>query len=457
MNKVTIYEKNMNTNQSLFFNKINSKNNAIIESMIGLLAIIVIAWMNNGIFTYTIWFIPNYIRYAIYLTWFSLIIIRNKQYINKFIFKMWPLIFFLFYMLLMSVLTKNNLSGFIKGIIYLIIVYSIFLYYVDLRHKKIQKLLCIFLIFDCVIVGLNTYHQLKKNPMLARLLSTSLETQEELLGSTIYQGVANYGYFYALVSIILLLTYIYISEKRKKIILLPLIFLAIALLFKGAFTFAIIFTFIFLMLIFIKNISNKNKLLFTILLLMFITLFLLLRGVFSQLFIIFSEIGSIPEPVSFRFNEIGYFLKDFNIINNIAIYGRVDRYLQSIEAFLNNPFLGTIYNNSSIYKAGSHSAWLDLLATFGLFAILFFVFLYKAYKYGRKITPVNFRSFYNIYWLYFICLGFVNTLLFASIYTIWFLFLPLFINNSCGNNKKITFAWLGLFKKEVLIENTLSN
>jgi hypothetical protein len=131
--------------------------------------------------------------------------------------------------------------------------------------------------------------------------------------------------------------------------------------------------------------------------------------------------------VSVRFDEIAYYLSGHDV-SGTDLEARNNLYYQSIEAFAHNIFGGTALSGSYMYRAGGHSAWLDLLANFGLFSIPFFIFLYKAYKYCKNRIPINLRQFVNVYWLYFICLGFINTALFAPIYMMWFLFLPLFIS-----------------------------
>ena len=390
------------------------------------LALFVVAWMNNGLFTYVMPYVPAIVRYILYFLWFGMAIEINKNFFKKFINQAKFLITFNTYMIFITLFVNINLMVQIKSISYLIIVYSIFIYYYNnSKYVKFQKYLCYFLIFDWTSVGINTYFQLQKNPLLARFLSTDLETREKLLGQSTFFGVGSYGYFYALVGVILLLAFLFLNQRKRKIILFLAVVFALLILLKSAFTIAILLAIIFVVLIIMSKYMNKYILFNTIL--TGILLLFMSRGVFAYIFMSFAEVQGIPTEVSVRLTELANYLSNHNI-SGTDLGARVRLYLQSIEAFVNNILWGIVSKTDGQKLLGNHSAWLDLLGTFGLFSIPFFMFLYEAYKYCKKTIPKHFLPFVNIYWLYFICLGFINTLLFAPIYTVWFLFLPMFIN-----------------------------
>jgi len=390
------------------------------------LAFIVMTWLNYGTFTYAMPYIPNYIRWGLFLVWFVLALTSNKKFAKAFFVQCWPLLLFYFYMILISFFIEKNISVYIKSISYLIMVYSIFLYYFSERYKKFQKFLCTFLFLDIIVIAINTYLQLQVNPMVARYLSTGIETRERLLGAETFYGVGSYGYFYSLVSIILLLGFLFLNYRKKKFLSLLLIFAFIGLLIQASFTIAILFTFSFLILLVV--IRYTNKYIFIMITMLGIIILLIFPGIFPSIFGQLANIEGISYEVSVRFDELALFLSG-NDISGTDVNGRLSLYLQSIDTFVNNVAIGTVAISSNIYKAGGHSAWLDLLANFGLFSIPFFVFLFKAYGYCKSKIPKKFKPFYEAYWLYYICLGFVNTLLFSNIYTVWFLFLPSFISS----------------------------
>lgn len=438
-------EKDASTNPLIIF----------LHTAMTILAIIVIAWFNNGLFTFITPYIPNYVRYGIYFTWLVLALITKKRYVTILVLQMWPLLLFFFYLVFLSFFVEMNLKVYIMSITYLIIIYSIYLYYINVKNRQIQKILCEFIIIDYIIIGTNTFFHLKSNPMIARYLSTGIETIKRLLGDTPYYGVASYGYFYALVSIIILLGFIFLNFRKESLLAIIAIIPATALLIRSGFTIAIIFTLIFLILITMLRYNNK----YTFALIVFLgTISLLIfQGLFAVLFTWCAGLDWIPNPVSVRLNELAYFFSGYDIFGT-DLYIRLLLYLKSLEAFLHNIIAGISVSTNGIYSPGGHSAWLDLMATFGLLAIPFFIFLYKAYKYGKKRTPIHFKPLYKIYWLYFICLGFVNTILFAPIYTIWFLFLPLFINNYYNKEKRIyNTGQNSMTKGEISYENSLAD
>ena len=390
------------------------------------LAFIVIAWLNWGTFTYFMPYAPYPIRWGSFLAWFGLALTSNKKFAKTFCIQCWPLLFFYFYILVISLFVEKDLVIYIKRISFLIMVYSIFLYYFDEKYRRFQKFLCVFLLLDCVVVAINTYIHLQLNPMVARYLATGIETRERLLGATAFYGVGSYGYFYSLVSIILLLAFLFLNCRENFFLVLLSIFAFTALLIQASFAVAIIFTFIFLTLLVVIKYTNKHT--FIVIALLGVMVLLIFPGTIASIFRQLSNITGIPYLVSGKFNELVTFFSR-NDVSGTDLNVRQSLYLQSVDAFVNNILTGTVLTNSNMYSAGSHSAWLDLLANFGLFSIPFFIFLFRAYKYCKIRVPLTFRPFFKVYWLYYICLGFVNTLLFANIFIIWFLFLPLFISS----------------------------
>lgn len=405
------------TDSNIKANKASSNSTRLSILVLKLLAFSTIAFLNYGILNYSIPYVPSYIRWGLFMAWLGLALISNKKFAQTFVTQCWPLLIFYLYILLLSLfIKKDNLDVYIKSISYLILIYSVFLYYFRNNYRIFQKVLIAFLFLDCVFIAINTYMQLQINPLLARYISTGTDT------TTIFYGVGNYGYFYALVSIILLLGFLFLNHRKRK----PLVFLLIlaftALLIQASFTIAILFTFIFLILLVILRYTNKHT--FVAIAILGVMTLLIFQGTFASMFSQLAVVKGIPYEVSLRLNELAHFLSG-NDVSGTDLNIRQNLYSQSMDAFANNILIGISGTDSNAYSAGGHSAWLDLLAQFGLFSIPFFVFLYKAYQYSKKRVPKNLRPFVNVYWLYFICLGFINTLLFTNIFTIWFLFLPM--------------------------------
>lgn len=111
---------------------------------------------------------------------------------------------------------------------------------------------------------------------------------------------------------------------------------------------------------------------------------------------------------------------------------RLKLYSQSIDSFKNNIFTGSFGEN----EVGEHSTWLDFMGLYGLFSILFFLYLYNMYKFTKKRINQKGVGGFNIIWLYFIILGIINTVLFAKIFLTLLLTIPLMINLMYGNSQK---------------------
>lgn len=372
------------------------------------------------------------------MAWFGLALTANKKFVKTFCIQCWPLLFYYFYKIVISLFVKNDLWAYM-GLIqihYLIMIYSIFLYYFNGKYRKFQRFLSVFLFLECVVIAINTYIQLQMNPLIARYLARGGESRERLLGTlgtAAFYGVGGYEYFYSLVSIILLLGFLFLNYRKKNYLAPLLIFAFTALLIQASYMIAILLIFIFLVLLVIIRYTNKYAF-FAIILLGVITL-LIFQGTFASMFEKLADIEGIPHMISFKCNELAIFFSG-NDISGTSINARQNLYSQSIDAFANNILTGTALTNSDVYSAGDHSAWLDLLANFGLFSIPFFIFWFRAYKYCKNKVPLIFRPFVKVYWLYYVCLGFINTLNSTNIYTTWLLFLPLFMSSFFKTNEK---------------------
>ena len=403
------------------------------------LTFFIIAFLNYGIFAFATPYAPYKIRLGLSLVWFVLAFTINKKFVKTFCIQCWPLLFFYFYVIVISLFVKKNLWSWpytgSSEIPSLLMIYSIFLYYFDEKYRKFQKFLSVFLFLDCMVVAINTYIQLQMNPLIARYLAAGLgtETRERLLGTATFYGVGGYEYFYSLVSIILLLGFLFLNYRKKNYLTLLLIFAFTVILIQASYMISIVFTFIFLVLLVIMRYTNKYT--FVVITLLVIITLLIFQGTFVSMFEKLADIKDISYTLSKRFNELALFFSGSNV-SGTDLNARQNLYSQSIDAFANNVLTGTVLTSSTVYSAGNHAAWLDLLADFGLFSIPFFIFWFRAYKYCKNKAPLFFRPFVTVYWLYYVCLGFVNSLFFANIYTTWLLFLPFFISSFFKTNEK---------------------
>ncbi|WML41538.1 hypothetical protein RCG19_07780 [Neobacillus sp. OS1-2] len=388
------------------------------------LALIVIAWLNNGTFTFIMPYVVNYLRWGLFFVWFGLAILNRRTFLKTIILQLWPLLLFNLYLIIISGFVENELGVYIKSISYLMIVYSIFLFYVDEKNKWLQKCLIVFLFLDTIIVAINTHNAIKANPLIARLLATGGETRDILIGTDTFYGIGTYGYFYSLGSLILLFCFAFFTFRKNRYLQILIIIAFMALLIEASFTIAILLTSLFLFIIIILKATNKYVLIS--ILILGLTILLTLQGAIASLFEALANINGISNVVSVRFIELSQFFSGNNISGS-DMNIRNQLYYQSLEAFINNIMTGTVFTSNSMFRAGGHSAWLDLLANFGLFSIPFFIFLIKAYNYCNSKVPLKYKPLVRIYWLYYVLLGFINTLFASNIFITWFFLLPLSI------------------------------
>jgi len=409
------------------------------------LAISVLIWLNAGIYTYLTEYIPNALKLLVFGIWLFIACLK-KGYLKSIILKTWTLIFFYSLIILYNCFNQNDtMQILMKNIQYIIIIFSIFLYYFDIKYLKYQKIIIAILALDIIYVGLNTTINLSVNPQLARILSSTPEIQEQLLGMSSIKGIGNYGYFYGLVMVVLILFYKLIYDNKYRFFNGSLCLLSIILIIQAQFTIAILFVFLFvILLLFSKILHSKARIIASILTFF---AFVMIYSFLPNILISISNLNGLPSEVSIRFKELA------NLSLGMEMGGtdlglRFQLYTQSINAFCSNIITGSVLG---IENVGGHSTWLDMLGLYGLFSVMFFTFFIKVFKYMRMQFRGANRMFINKVWLYYAFLGIVNTTLFANIFIILFIFLPFsisilenrnegehnenFVDNKCVNRR----------------------
>ena len=360
------------------------------------LAIFVLLWLNAGIYTYFTAYIPNAIKLTLFGIWLFVACL-NKKYLNLIIIKAWPLIFFYILIIIYNYfLPSGSLRVLLKNIQYILIIFSIFLYYFDSKYLNYQKIIITVLSFDIIYVGINTVKNLNIYPQLSRLISSTVEIQEQLLGTSSFKAIGNYGYMYGFVMVTLFLFFQLIYSKRNRLLNGVLWVSSFYLLIKAQFTTAILFTFFFSVILLFFKISNRKYR--TLLIIISSVTFLITYSILPNILFSISNIKQLPTEVSVRFRE----LSDLFIGNEMMgtdIDSRFDLYKKSINAFLSNVLTGSLMGTGEV---GSHSTWLDMLGLYGLFSMFFFVFFVIIFLYIRKqFIGIN-RIFFNVVW-YTIC------------------------------------------------------
>lgn len=287
-------------------NILYKKENKILLAFHTVLAIILLLWANGGIYTYVSSYIPSILLGGIYGLWILISILAKKNYMEHLIKYLSPLIFFILILKVSSIYANNiNLDIYFSNLLYIIIISSISIFYIDLRSTKINKVLIMVLLIDIIYVGINTYIYLINNPLLARYLSTGSDIKEEFLGNIAYSGIGDYTYFYSIVMIVLaLVNYLFVKNNKasKVVLIITIIFFAL-LIIQAQFTIAILLLVIFITLMILNNVLSKvkNK---DIIILGILVIFLLVMIYLPNILKSIYNLEKIPNEIRIRIEEI---------------------------------------------------------------------------------------------------------------------------------------------------------
>lgn len=299
-------------------NILYKKENKILLAFHTVLAIILLLWANGGIYTYFSSYIPSILLGGTYGLWILISILAKKNYMEHLIKYLSPLIFFILIIKVSSIYANNtNLDIYFSNLLYIIIISSIAIFYIDLKSKKTNKVLIVVLLVDIIYVGINTYIHLINNPLLSRYLSTGSDIKKEFLGNISYSGIGDYTYFYSIVMIVLtLVNYMFIktNNKMSKLVSIISIIFFILLIIQAQFTIAILLLVTLIILTILNNVLNKvkNK---DIIILGVLVIALLLMMFLPNILKLIYNLENIPNEIKIRIEEI------YNAITQNRKYG----------------------------------------------------------------------------------------------------------------------------------------
>jgi len=279
-------------------------------------------------------------------------IIRFDQYFverffqNYFLFMFWPL-FYIFY--------KDNFS------------------------KLFFKRFSIFQISLILIFCISTIIGLKYYPSASREMATiNISFDNMILYAK--NGIGGFDFVYSLVFLqIPLLCIIFTKNKNyNKIYICIMLILDYLAIYSANYTISLLLSSLALLLFLIcyfLNYNIKYILIYISLLLIFLYIF---RFILIKSAISFFELKDKTIYIR-RLNEIYAALKNNDILN----LERFQLYKESIDTFLKNPFVGTLFNESELI--GQHSDIFDNLGRFGMFSIIYFSYYYFAFNIIRRL------------------------------------------------------------------------
>lgn len=341
------------------------------------------------------------------------------------------LLFLLFYFISTSIALSPYLS--LTRVLYQMTVFAPVLMYDLLEHSerktKIFILIPSFVLYVSYAIFLNT---------LIAFYGADLG----LKSSISHVGEDNYianAFFYIyslpliLSALILVIKYLYVNKKNKWLILVfgaAVAFFA-QLIFRSLYMTATILMVISVLSSLVYNLKNNKWIVRSaVILVSFLIAFVAYYGIISQRL---SEFGStqFDQRVTEVFDILtgnSHQAQDFN--------SRQDLSTVSLSTFFENPIFGVNHNVAGRVDdtiVGNHAEWLDLLAEYGLFAILIFIIIIDSLKKIRKIP------FIMVACAIYVFTGFLNPMLhLINNYTL-FVFIPILLDVLTNTKKDSTY------------------
>ena len=386
------------------------------------LTIIILLWANNGIFSYVNPYISIYIKMGIVLLNVFISIILDKKYIVNFFKSSWSLFVLLFIILIgNSFANYQYFSIYINGIIYLIVIISIYNFYIE-KDVKYQKILLSIFLIDYIFLSINTTLALNENPIISRLLSAENHEIE-------IKGVGNYTFIYSIPMIIIYLIN-EIIKRRNYILNISILIILLIVFYKANFSIA----YILLILIVFLYFLCKTKLRYKKIAIVIFTPLLLFVAYFSgPIFLnMIIENNNINYEVRVRANEMLSFYNQENI-DGTDLNSRLEKYSISINTFTNNVLIGSFGEG----PIGGHASWLDWLGMYGTLSIFWWFSLITMFKRSKKQIYNKNMIAYKIIYLYYFILGIINNTMFFNLYLILFFIVPLLLKKKERNGDDI--------------------
>ncbi len=322
---------------------------------------------------YSLPFLRTYLKNPVYSIFFLFIAfcgafwcLKNKP--NGLNFSknkvMIPIAIYMFVLSVLSAFGIGNANSYVRISIIFCVTYFIEFALDGSPYLKFLLYYIILLFFTTFCTSL---YGLITNPMVARLLTASQSDE----GMRTYYALRNIGDIGFIQSTLLFSPFLIYNIMIGKYVKISILFwcMLLCLALSASFTIALVVFLLFssiTMAVYVKSIFIKTVLIFLPIAFFMID--------YSWLFSILSNVIS-NESISEKFN----LLSDSSLWVKSDVGERMRRYLMSFTTFIDNPMgVGPFYFVPDI-NIGNHSAILDDLARFGLFAFFFFIWLIRSY------------------------------------------------------------------------------
>jgi hypothetical protein len=273
--------------------------------------------------------------------------------------------------------------------------------YLNLSNKI--KVLQWTLIFN-IITSVITLYYLNIDPEYSRMLMHAGEHD-----AVLRSGAGGFYFIYCslLITVTFVLLFIKLNGIWKHISGIGLI-ITLLLILKSSFTAALLICIIVLGLLLYYSFHTKIIVKATIIpLVIILILFLYLYGV--DLLNFLTDI--VPTgSAKVRMNEISNALVKHTIDRNTDLYSRLRTYFTSLKTFMKYPLGGILFSPERRTYAyalrGGHSNILDNLASYGILSFFYVMIFFNLYK--LAMVPKNLKKYWNVAWIAFIMIAFIN-------------------------------------------------
>lgn len=278
-----------------------------------------------------------------------------------------------------------------------------FVYIISSGDKKSCKILFWAVLGSYIITALTTYIGCIAFPGAARILAQT-EARIDANEYVVYKqaNIGSFSFTYSLLIIYPLLVYMIktnLGAWRKLISIVMLIITSMTIL-KTEYTTAILLMMLCLILLFMPKRLRKKHIILLIALLLSISL--LSKLFIGKILIQMSSYFEASQTISTRLHDLGMMLSNgFDAVGDGDLESRLELYIQSIQAFLKNPFWGSGDN------VGGHSLLFDTLGHFGLIGLVAFIFTYK------QAFALFFRPHFNSPYYGYMLFSFLLTVVLA--------------------------------------------
>lgn len=388
-------------------------------------AALIILWLNAGFFTFIQIRIPSVIMYGIVACWYLLIIKERSIAVNKIIKIYLQIVPALLCVGIPFILKGGSLTKtYLMSFIYVFIIISIRIYYFDCSENK-ESANYLFNIWraDVILVLINTFYQIAKDPYVIRNMSANASAMQSLGRVKLY-GVASFSNVLCYLILALFLFSRIINKKTKTDMATIIAFFPLTLIiFLSQITLIIMFFIFGLILLGVSEIcrGTAKTILFSV------PLFIL-GGIawnnMTDLLKLVIGIDILPTMIRAKLYDVISILNGSH--NNLMDANvRIKQYQVSIESFLNNPIIGSFGDSSVI---GGHSTFMDFLGLFGFLAVILFIWHIKMMRLSTNTVNTEERKSVFMISIVFTLLGILDPIIFQNVYMIFVFIIPIMSN-----------------------------